>query len=49
MDKGHIKAVSREEIKMVNTYMEKFTQVEISSMLGINTSKVSKLIRKGFD
>lgn len=31
MDKGHIKAVSREEIKMVNTYMEKFTQEEMQT------------------
>lgn len=41
------KALTECVIKLYN--MEKFTQVEISSMLGINTSKVSKLIRKGFD
>lgn len=38
------KALAECVIKLYN--MEKFTQVEISSMLGINTSKISKLIRK---
>lgn len=38
------KALTECVIKLYN--MEKFTQVEISSILGINTSKVSKLIRK---
>lgn len=38
------KALTECVIKLYN--MGKFTQVEISSILGINTSKVSKLIRK---
>lgn len=31
MDKRHIKAVRREEIKMANTYTEKFTQGEMQT------------------
>ena len=31
MDKGHVKAVRREEIKTANTYMEKFTQGEMQT------------------